>query len=305
MSFQYAIFLLILMPGQIFSAERLEERTLQVGELERRYLVHKPKNFDPDKKLPVVLVFHGGASNPEVMAEYSGMNQKADDAGFVVVYPAGTGRLPNALTWNAGDCCGYAQRNNVDDVEFVRQLLIDLGKLMSIDKRRIYATGISNGGMISYRLASELSSQIAAIAPVGGPMGTKECHPDRPVSVMHFHGTDDKYAPYNGGKGEKSLTQFDFLSVEHSIEAWVAANGCKTTPEIEALPDTADDDMTVRRHRYTGGKQGSEVILIEIIGGGHTWPGRQARLRFLGPSTEDISANDLMWEFFEKHPLPE
>lgn len=225
-----------------------------------------------------------------------------DEAGFIAVYANGTGRFERMLTWNAGNCCGYAMRNNVDDVGFVRTLLDDLASAAKIDQDRVYATGMSNGAMISYRLASELSDRIAAIAPVAGPMGTETCIPKRPAPVMHFHGTDDEFAAFQGGPGPKSISQTDFYSVEHSIEAWVKANGCPAKPTITKEPDRADDGMTVTRKTYGPGRTGSEVVLLVIESGGHTWPGREPRIGRLGKSTRDISANDLMWEFFQRRP---
>jgi polyhydroxybutyrate depolymerase len=276
-------------------------RTLKVDDLDRSYLVHVPPKYD-SKPTPVVLVFHGGGSNAEQMARFCGMNEKADEAGFIVVYPNGTGRLEKLLTFNGGNCCGYAMNNHVDDVGFVRAILDDLAKVANIDAKRVFATGMSNGGIISYRLASELSDRIAAIAPVGGPMGTETCSPKRPVSVMHFHGTDDEFAPFKGGKG-KGVSATDFYSVDHSIRAWIKADGCPEQPIVAKLPDKADDGMTSIRKSYGPGKEGAEVVLIEIEGGGHTWPGQEPRVKFLGKSTKDISANDMMWEFFEKHPM--
>jgi polyhydroxybutyrate depolymerase len=193
--------------------------------------------------------------------------------------------------------------NNVDDVGFVRAILDDLGSVANIDAKRVFATGMSNGGIISYRLASELSDRIAAIAPVGGPMGTETCNPKRPVSVIHFHGTEDEYAPFKGGKGTRSISGTDFYSVDHSIKAWVRANGCPEEPVVIKLPDTVEDGMTVTKKSYGPGKGGAEVVLIEIEGGGHTWPGQEPRVKFLGKTTKDISANELIWEFFQKHPM--
>jgi polyhydroxybutyrate depolymerase len=177
-------------------------RTLTVGDLERSYLVHIPQKYDREKPTPVVLVYHGGGSNAEVMVRFSGMDMQADTSGFIAVYPHGTGRLEKVLTFNGGNCCGYAMRSKVDDVEFTRRLLDDLATITNVDSKRVFATGMSNGGIITYRLASELSDRIAAIAPVGGPMGTETCNPNRPVAVMHFHGTDDENAPFKGGKGK-------------------------------------------------------------------------------------------------------
>ena len=192
--------------------------------------------------------------------------------------------------------------NKIDDVEFTRKVLDDLATTANIDSKRVFATRMSNGGIMSYRLASELSDQIAAIAPVGGPMGTDTCKPKRPVSVIHLHGTDDEPAPFKGGKG-KGLSGTEFYSVEHSIQAWVKANGCEKEPVVTKILDTVKDGTTVTRKTYGSGKEGSEVVLIEIEGGGHTWPGQEPRLKAVGKSTKNVSANDLMWEFFEKHPM--
>ena len=252
--------------------------------------------------MPVVLAFHGGGANADNMIMFSGLNKKSDEAGFIAVYPSGTGRLEKILTFNGGNCCGYAMNNKIDDVEFTRRILDDLAKSANIDPKRVFATGMSNGGIMSYLLASELSDRIAAIAPVGGPMGTETCKPKRSVSVIHFHGTDDEHAPFKGGKG-KGPSGTEFYSVEHSIQAWVKANGCEKEPVVMKLPDTAKDGTTITRKTYGSGKDGAEVVLIVIEGGEHTWPGQEPRLKALGKSTKNISANDLMWEFFEKHPM--
>jgi polyhydroxybutyrate depolymerase len=276
--------------------------TITVGDLKRNYLVHIPPKYDSKKPTPVILAFHGGGANAENMVVFSGLNKKSDVAGFIVVYPSGTGRLEKVLTFNGGNCCGYAMKNKIDDVEFTRKILDDLAKSANIDPKRVFATGMSNGGIMSYLLASELSDRIAAIAPVGGPMGTETCKPKRPVSVIHFHGTDDKHAPFKGGKG-KGPSGTDFFSVDHSIQTWVKVNGCHKEPVVIRLPDKAKEGTTIIRKTYGGGKNGSEVVLVLIEGGGHTWPGQEPRLKMLGKSTKNISANDLMWEFFEKHPM--
>ena len=277
--------------------------SLAVGDLQRSAIVHVPPRYVRAVPMPVVLAFHGGGANADTMVRFSGLNEKADEAGFIAVYPNGTGRLSRMLTFNGGNCCGQAAANGLDDVEFTRRLLDDVANACTIDPKRVFATGMSNGGIMAYRLASELSDRIAAIAPVGGPMGTKGCRPGRPVSVIHFHGTDDAFAPFQGGRG-RGLSGTSFFSVDHSIAAWVEADGCNPTPVTIRLPDTTDDGTTVTRTTYGQGKDGAEVVLIAIEGGGHTWPGREPRLASLGKSTRDISANDLMWAFFQRHPLP-
>ncbi len=278
-------------------------RSLEVDNRTRTYLVHVPPKYDSKNPTPVVLAFHGGGSNAEQMVRFCGLNETADRAGFIAVYPNGTGRLAKVLTWNGGNCCGYAMQNKVDDVAFTKALLDDLATVLKVDAKRVYATGMSNGAIMAYRLASELSERIAAIAPVSGPMGTEKCGPKRPVPVMHFHGTDDGFAPFKGGKGDKSVSGTEFYSVEHSIRAWVEANGCKKEPATDELPDKAKDGTKVTQKPYGSGKDGTEVVLVVIEGGGHTWPGREPGFKLLGKATKNVSANDLMWEFFEKHPM--
>jgi polyhydroxybutyrate depolymerase len=299
-----ALLVLSLMPADTDALKPGDHpRTLEVDKRTRTFIVHVPKSWDGSKAVPVVLAFHGGGSNAEQMVRFCGLNDKSDQAGFVVVYPSGSGRLEMVLTWNGGNCCGYAMQQKVDDVAFVRALLDDLAKVVKVDAKRVYATGMSNGAIMCYLLASELSDRIAAIAPVSGPMGTETCSPKRPVPVIHFHGTDDQFAPFKGGKGDKSISGTDFYSVEHSVSAWVKANGCKEEPATVTLPDEAKDGTTVTKKTYGGGKDGAEVVLVLIEGGGHTRPGREPLLKYLGKSTKNVSANDLMWDFFQKHPM--
>lgn len=283
-------------------------RTVLVGDLQRRYLAHVPTGHDKAKPAPVVIAFHGGGGNPESMVRLSGLNAKSDEAGFIVVYPFGTGRLENQLlTFNGGGCCGYAMENKIDDVAFTRALLDDLATVANVDTDRVFATGLSNGGIMAHRVASELSDRIAAIAPIGGPLMMDAPTAKRPVPVIHFHGTADEFAPFHGGYGKgtfgRSKGVTDFRSVEQTIHAWVKLNVCNPEPEIEALPDRTADGMKVTRKTWSGGREGAEVVLIEIEGGGHIWPGMEPLVALLGKSTRDISANDLMWEFFQKHPL--
>lgn len=270
-----------------------------VGILKRSYIVHVPPKYDSKIPTPVVLAFHYYGGDAEGMIRLTNLNKKADEKNFIVVYPNGTGRL-GFLTFNGGDCCGYAMDKRIDDVDFTRILIDDLSRLVNVDQKRVFATGMSNGGIMSYLLASALSDKIAAIAPVGGVMATNGCNPTRSVSVIHFHGTADEWIPYNGGPGKEGGT---FRSVNYSIQAWVEANGCNKTPTIKNYPDIARDGTTVTQATYGEGRDGSEVVLVTVHLGGHTWPGNSPIIRAFGKSTKDISANDLMWEFFEKHPM--
>jgi len=277
-------------------------RQLKVGQQERSYYVHVPPKYDASKPTPVVLAFHGAGTNAPIMALSTGLSAKADEAGFIVVYPNGTGEGGLLLVWNSGGFRGPYARNRPDDVAFVAALLDDLATIVPIDRKRVYATGISNGGMMCYRLAAELSDRIAAVAPVAGAMGVDRCRPKRPVAVLHFHGTDDKLVPFHGPR-DLTAVFASFKSVGETIRIWARLDGCPEKPEITDLPDKADDGTTVKQEVYGSGKERTEVILYTIEGGGHTWPGRQWPIPWLGKTTRDISANDLIWEFFQKHPM--
>jgi polyhydroxybutyrate depolymerase len=185
-------------------------------------------------------------------------------------------------------------------VAYTNALLDDLERQFNVDKKRVFATGISNGAMMCLRLACQLSNRIAAIAPVSGSLGFSGCNPPRPVSVIYFQGTADKFMPIGGGKGPRSLPGEFFESTDQTIAFWRRQDKITGSPRV------------VRRGQATGyyygpGAAGSEVVLWVIQGGGHTWPGGQYGFlgeRVLGALTHDISANDLMWEFFQRHPMP-
>ncbi|MGA2064878.1 MAG: PHB depolymerase family esterase [Thermoguttaceae bacterium] len=276
-------------------------RSLKMGDMDRSYLVHIPPKYDAKKPTPVVLVLHGAGTNGQITVPFCGLNKKADEAGFIAAYPNGTGLAGLMLIWNAG---GFQAKGNgkADDVAFIAKVLDDLATVANVDPKRVYATGISNGGMMCYRLAAELSDRIAAIAPVAGTMAIDNYNPKRPVPVMHFHGTADRLVP-PGGPGGRTPKFLGFKSLEDTIKVAVKANGCPKEPKTEKLPDKAGDGTTVTKKTYGPGKDGAEVVLFLIEGGGHTWPGQQPPVGFLGKSTKNISANDLIWEFFKKHPM--
>ncbi|MEM9281495.1 MAG: hypothetical protein AAGA96_06705 [Verrucomicrobiota bacterium] len=284
-----------------------QTRTVTVEGVDRRYLVYAPESYDPDTPTAVVIAFHGGGGNPQTAVRIFELNQKSEEAGFLVVYPYGSNTDPDRfLTFNGGECCGYAMHQEIDDVAYTRAFLDDLESVAKVDRGRVFATGLSNGGIMSHRVGAELSDRIVAIAPVGGPLMLETIAPEFPVAVMHFHGTGDAFAPFEGGVGKNATGGpgvTDFRSVEFTLNRWIEANGCEATPVKESLPDLEDDGTTVVKKTWEGGKNGTEVVLVEIRGGGHTWPGVQppANASFLGVSTMDVSANDLMWEFFQKH----
>lgn len=275
-------------------------RTVLMGEQRRTYLVHVPKDYDPKKPAPVVLALHGAAMDGSMMVWFSGLNKKSDEAGFIVVYPSGTGVGP-FRTWNAGGFSGKMAEGKADDVTFIDNVLDDLNVVVKLDEKRVYACGMSNGGMMCYRLAAELSDRIAAVAPVAGTIAIVDSKPKRPVPLIHFHGSKDSIVPFEMTKG-KTPSFMKLKGVEESVQTWVKLNGCEEKPKTETISKDGDE-LKVTRTTYGGGKDGSEVILVVIEEGGHTWPGQQPPVGFIGKSAKNISANDLMWEFFQKHKL--
>ncbi|MBI3863460.1 MAG: dienelactone hydrolase family protein [Planctomycetia bacterium] len=304
------MFLSVLIAGRSFGDDKPEqpdrsalgagdhELTLTIDGRERDYLVHVPEKYDPQKPTPVVLALHGVTMDGSIMARFSGLNSKSDEAGFIVVYPSGAGKKP-LLYWNAGggwDGFGKAP----DDVAFIGKLLDDLAGVVNVDQKRVYACGMSNGAMMCYRLASEMSDRIAAIAAVAGTIAIPESDPKRPVPVIHFHGTNDKMVPFETAEG-KFRSSLRGTTVDGSIQTWIRLNACDCDSKAIDVLSKPDDELKVTRTCYGPGKNGAEVVLVVVEGGGHTWPGRKPRFR--GKSALNVSANDLIWQFFEKHPL--
>jgi polyhydroxybutyrate depolymerase len=287
-------------PGRLSPGEY--RREVQVHNLTRSYWLHVPKSYDERKPMPVVIAFHGALMNGRMMEGFCGLSAKADAAGFIVAYPNGTGWNEQALTFNAS--LSPEGGAAPDDVAFTGKILDDLEAVLNVDQRRIYATGMSNGGMMCHRVGAELSERIAAIAPVAGTLALHELKPRRAVPVIHFHGTQDTLVPVGGPLGWTPRTMA-FHSVADTIKQWVKADGCEPAPSVTQYPHKAKDSMSVSRTTYRGGRGGAEVVLVMVDGGGHTWPGQQNHVQWLGQATMDISANDLMWEFFKAHPLPE
>ncbi len=274
-------------------------RSVRVGESTRTYLLHVPRSYDPDKPTPLVLALHPFATNGPMMVRISGLSETADRHGFLVAYPNGTG-VGALLHWNVGLTPG----DRADDMGYLAQVLDDLSTIANIDPKRVYATGFSNGGMMCYRLAAEWSDRIAAIAPVSGTRIAGKIEPKRPVSVLHFHGTDDPFVTYNGHLWRQTGSH-RLLGVDETIKSWVLLNGCDPEPVSAAVPLKNDHGLAVERSVYGPGRDGSEVVLYKIQGGGHTWPGREPIGAFLGKSAMSLDANELIWDFFTRHPLPE
>ncbi len=264
---------------------------------ERSYLLHLPPGLDQKKPIPLVLVLHYYTGTGRAEAEQTGFSKKADKEHFMVVYPDGSVPAPRGLSWNIWHNPKDMQGRG--DIAFVKELIRRLSAQFAIDPKRIYVTGMSQGGMISHLAASELSSLIAAVASVGGFI-TQQPKAGAPVSVLIIHGMDDAVVPYRGGilgggrqsrggrRGGPMGRQVP--AVAEATAIWVAHNGCSRKVK-------KTQQGKVIKELYTGGKAGTEVVVYTIVGGGHNWPGDRNDKTGSG-----FKATDVIWEFFKQHP---
>jgi polyhydroxybutyrate depolymerase len=284
---------------------RSTKHEIPAGGRTRTYRLYAPASLQKSKPAPLVLVFHGGRGDSESVERLTGFDALSDREGFLVAYPDGF-----AKQWNDGrevtDFETYKER--VDDVAFVAALIDAIAKEHPVDPKRVFATGISNGGIFSHYLAARLSSRIAAIAPVAGGIAEPfraSFKPERPVSVLMMNGNEDPLVPYDGG-GVAGGKHGRVVPTEVAARLWTEADGC-ARDETDVLPDTnPDDGCRVQRRRWRGGREGTEVVLYTFEGGGHTWPGGPQYLPRLvvGRVCLDVDATPAIWEFFKTHPRP-
>jgi polyhydroxybutyrate depolymerase len=273
---------------------------LEHGGRTRTFQYHLPPDVKPEA--PLLLSLHGRLGQGRNQAKLSGFDAVAEAGGFIVVYPDGVER-----SWADGRGTTPADRQGVDDVGFLTALVDHFIEKFGANRRRVYAAGMSNGALMSYRLACERADRFAAIAPVAALMGqevAERCAPARPVSVISFVGTEDPLVPFEGGEmdGRGSV-----LSAAASREKWAELNGCEGGLSVTQEPDAAPEDGTrVRREAHGSCREGSEVVFFVIEGGGHGWPGGQQYLgeRLIGRTSRDIDASRKAWEFLQRFQLP-
>ncbi len=264
----------------------------------RRYLLYVPKTYDRSKPTPLVISIHPAATWPAFQMEMSRWNDVADEHGFIVVYPAGSGAFfggfsPGAHVWPGGP------HTLPRDVKFISDLIARIAGEYNLDPNRIYVNGMSNGGGMAYALSCELAGKIAAVGVVAPALPPDpehdRCDP-KPVPAMAFHGTADKFAPYLGGKSPVAPRQFP------NIPDWIAHVARRNQCQGGASDDRVSS--SIRRLAYANCLEDAEVVLYTIEGGGHTWPGGKPLPEWIaGHTNAEIDASRVMWEFFNRHPL--
>jgi polyhydroxybutyrate depolymerase len=286
--------------------------TIRVGELERHYSVYVPLGHDIKRPAPVVIMLHGGGGTGKAAAIETGWRAKADEAGFLAVFPDAMPPDPTRLSrfsrnpqlWNDGSDRFYAGQQAPDDVSFLNAMLDDLLAKFAVDPKRIFVTGFSNGASMSFRLGTELPERIAAIAPVAGALWLEPLALERPVPMIYITGTADPLNLIEGGVPRLATGGSDRIRakakppVRDSILKWSKALGCPATPRdiLEA--------NGVRTEIYGPGRDGAEVVYITVEGLGHTWAGGKSLLPefMVGKRSDKIRATDVIWDFFQKHP---
>jgi polyhydroxybutyrate depolymerase len=275
-------------------------QTLTVDGRARSYTRYLPTNWRTTTKFSLLFVLHGGGGTPDGMMKIADFRRIADREQIILIYPTGIEQ-----NWNDGRPT-KANQMGINDVKFINELISNLSKTYAIDTKSIFSTGLSNGGFMSARLACELSDKFAAVAVVAATMEkntvSAACNPANPVSTIFIHGTTDPLVPFLGGTmtvGEGGV----ILSHTEAVTKWRTINNCTTTPTITDLPDIANDGTTIKQTKYSGGNKGSEVVGYIIQNGGHTWPQGFQYLGelFIGKTSQDMNANDVIWAFFKAH----
>lgn len=287
----YLSVLTTVLPIVCFAQETINGSIMH-DDIERDYILYQPAGYTGDDVLPLVLNFHGYGSTAAEQMNYGDFRSIADSAGFFIVHPQGT-LLGGITHWNVG---GWTVGSTVDDVGFTEALIDSLSEIYNIDPERIYSTGMSNGGFMSFLLASQLSSRIAAIASVSGSMTPEtynESNPLHPIPILQMHGSADGLVYYNGTSWSEPI--------EDVLQYWVDYNNCNITPIISTLPDLdPNDGSTVELQVYNDGDNGVAVEHYKVIGGGHTWPGNAYAS---AGTNNDIDASVEIWNFLSKYDI--
>ncbi|MEP6675649.1 MAG: PHB depolymerase family esterase [Ferruginibacter sp.] len=294
----------ILKNNTAFAQQNIEGR-FNLNNVTREYMLHLPTDYSASKQLPLVMIFHGGGGNAKQMQRYMKMDAIADRESFITVYPQGINKQ-----WNDGREFKASISEN-DDVQFISQLLDSLKLYYAVDMKKVFATGISNGGFFSIYLSYKLSDRFLAVAPVCASIPQRiddEFRPAVPVSFLLINGTKDPLVPYNGGEVGNKLTgnRGGCTSTEKTIKKYLAIDGITSAAVTENIPDeNKTDNCTAVKYTYRNESNGTNVTLIKIINGGHALPGGSQYLPkiIIGKVCKDFDANEIIWEFFKDRPL--
>ncbi len=279
----------------VFSSNSFGQQTINStimhNGINREFILYVPANYTGNEAVPLLFNFHGYTSNATQQMWYGDFRPIADTAGFLIVHPEGTVDNSGNTHFNVG-----WGGSTVDDVDFTRVMIESLANTYNIDTTRVYSTGMSNGGFMSFKLACELSDYIAAIGSVTGSMtlgSPSNCSATHPVPVMQIHGTSDGTVDYNG-------TIFS-EPVPAAVDFWTNFNNCTTTPVIENVPDIdPSDGTTVEKFTYSNGDNCSEVIHFKVANGGHTWPGTAFST---AGTNQDMDASLEVWKFVSQYDI--
>jgi len=270
----------------------------------RHFRLYLPTTLREGEAAPLLIALHGGLGTSEQFAANSGFDELAEANGFAVVYPDGIRAVPNRpglQTWNGGYCCGPAARQDVDDVGFVNFLIDLLSERFAVDATRIYAAGHSNGAIMAYRLACELSDRIAAIGVQAGSLGIDDCRPSKSVSVLHIHGLADTNHPIDGGVGT-GVSGVDFRSARDAVRTFAELAGCDDEPLIDVGPSKPDVESSTWLNCFSD----TAVRLITVAGASHAWMGHpavsEAAAALVGQPYEDFDSSRAIWSFLVQHP---
>ncbi len=248
--------------------------TVTVGDAQRSYRITHPQSHSDN--VPVLVLFHGGGMNPDNTASLTGADRLAE-RGVFVVYPLGTDTIKlvpgQQATWNAGECCGQAQAQDVDDVAFFQAMLDDIEQRFAVTTTKVIVSGVSNGAMMAYRLACQASDRVDGLVAVAGTLAYPQCQPGQPVPVVHIHALDDQNVLFEGGCGPNCKSGYDHRSVASTIDFWKTKNGV-----ADATPQTVLQTDTVTCEQYGSGA--SAVTLCTLTAGGHDWPTAQKASQF-------------------------
>jgi polyhydroxybutyrate depolymerase len=296
---KHLVVLYIVISAGLLACKKNE--TITVDSRSREYIIYLPTGYNTATALPLVFCLHGGGGTGSGFQNMANFNTLAEKEKFIVVYPSGIEK-----NWNDGRPT-TANLMGVNDVNFFRTMIQNFSAEYKIDPKRIYATGISNGGFMSSRLGAELGDKIAAFASNAASVEKNTIFGNinavNPVSAMYIQGTIDPLVPFAGGV----MTSGDGGTIASHVEAvakWVSVNGCNTLAVVTNMPDIANDGTSAVRRDYKGGIKGTEVTSIIIQNGGHTWPQGLQYLSelIIGKTCQDFNGIETVWEFFKTHP---